>query len=472
MFHSHTGLFVDKYELTMAQAYFKGGRHHIKATFDYFFRNLPFNNGFLVFAGLQDLLNLLTEFTFDDYDAKFLLEQGFEKDFVDFLRGFRFTGSIYSFREGELAFPYEPLFVVEGNLLETQLIETLVLNILNFESLIATKAARVRLVAKDRLVSDFGFRRAHGWGAIHASRAAVIGGCDSTSNVISAFRYGLPLSGTMAHSFVQSFEDEITAFREFARFNPDNCILLVDTYDTLKSGLPNAIRVAKELEAQGHRLVGIRIDSGDLAELAFKAREMLDQAGLSYVKIAASNQLDEWAIKDLMDKKAPIDFFGVGTRLLTGQPDAALDGVYKLSQFDEKPKMKISDSTDKVTLPGKKRVLRYLNNNGQFVADGILVEDEPNVEEIILPSSSDSVMNVTELESENLMIKVMENGTILPPIESTMDIAGRVRSRLKQLPQEFTDLNPRTRFPVGISKKLWELRNSVIRFHRREEATP
>lgn len=263
----------------------------------------------MIFAGLQDLLRLLQQFRFDDQAAQFLLKDGFDADFVDYLRSFRFRGTIYSMLEGEVAFPIEPLLCVEGNLLETQIIETMVLNVLNFQSLIATKAARVRHVAGDRAVSDFGLRRAHGFGGVHASRAAVIGGCDSTSNMLAAFQYGLKAVGTMAHSFVQSFDDELTAFREYARFNPAHCILLVDTYDTLRSGLPNAIKVAKELEAEGHRLVGIRIDSGDLAYLSKKARQMLDEAGLQYVKIAVSNQLDEYVIRSLNEQQAPIDFW-------------------------------------------------------------------------------------------------------------------------------------------------------------------
>ncbi|WP_457566248.1 nicotinate phosphoribosyltransferase [Caldithrix abyssi] len=463
------GLLVDKYQLTMAQTYFKNNRMKHTACFDYFFRKLPFENGYLVFAGLQDLLEMLVDLRFDEQDARFLIDEGFDRQFVDYLRQFRFKGTIYAMREGEIAFPVEPLLRIEGNLIETQIVETLVLNILNFQSLIATKAARVRYAAGERAVSDFGLRRAHGLGGIHASRAAVIGGCDSTSNMLAAFHYDLKAVGTMAHSFVQSFEDELSAFREYARFNPDSCVLLVDTYDTLKSGLPNAVKVARELEAKGHRLVGIRIDSGDLAYLSKKARQMLDQAGLDYVRIAVSNQLDEFVIRSLIEQKAPIDFFGVGTRLITGQPDAALDGVYKLSLFDSRPRMKISDTLIKSTLPGKKRVLRYSNGEGGFLADAIVLDDEQQIDCMYHPFEKEKRFKVAGLHQEDLFIKVMENGEIIMERESVEQIARRVRERLKMLPAEHKRFEYPHIYKVGVSKRLMDLRDSIVKQFRRED---
>ncbi len=463
------GLLVDKYQLTMAQTYFKNNRMKHTACFDYFFRKLPFENGYLVFSGLQDLLEMLVDLRFDERDARFLIDEGFDRQFVDYLRQFRFKGTIYAMREGEVAFPVEPLLRIEGNLIETQIVETLVLNILNFQSLIATKAARVRYAAGERAVSDFGLRRAHGLGGIHASRAAVIGGCDSTSNMLAAFHYDLKAVGTMAHSFVQSFEDELSAFREYARFNPDSCVLLVDTYDTLKSGLPNAIKVARELEAKGHRLVGIRIDSGDLAYLSKKARQMLDQAGLNYVRIAVSNQLDEFVIRSLIEQKAPIDFFGVGTRLITGQPDAALDGVYKLSLFDSRPRMKISDTLIKSTLPGKKRVLRYSNGEGGFLADAIVLDDEQQIDCMYHPFEKEKRFKVAGLHQEDLFIKVMENGEIIMERESVEQIARRVRERLKMLPAEHKRFEYPHIYKVGVSKRLMDLRDSIVKQFRRED---
>ncbi len=460
---SNLGLFTDKYELTMAQAYFKGKRAHSKAVFDYFFRDLPFRNGFLIYAGLQDLLQLLQDFTFSDQAIEFLRQDHFDSEFLDYLRNFHFNGSIYSMREGEIVFPYEPLLRVEGSLIEAQIIETILLNFLNFESLIATKAARVRLAAGNRAVSDFGLRRAHGLGGIHASRAAIIGGCDSTSNVLAAFRYGLRPVGTIAHSFIQSFPDEITAFREYARFNPDSCFLLVDTYNTLESGIPKAIAVAKELEHNGHRLVGIRIDSGDLAYLSKKARKMLNDAGLDYVKISVSNQLDERVIKSLIEQKAPIDLFGVGTRLITGQPDSALDGVYKMSQIDGDPRMKISDSLSKTTLPGAKKVYRYSNGDGGFLADAIVLQEEQNIEYIYHPYEEGKRFRVTDFHKEELFQKVMENGEIIMPFKSVPSIAKFVRERLSMLPPEHKRFENPHIYKVGLSKKLLNLRDSMVK---------
>ncbi|RLD15531.1 nicotinate phosphoribosyltransferase [candidate division KSB1 bacterium] len=466
---SNLGLFTDKYELTMAQAYFKGGRIQSKAVFDYFFRNLPFQNGFLVFAGLQDFVQLLRDFTFSDQAIDFLHHDHFEPDFLDYLKSFRFKGTIHAMREGEIVFPYEPLMRVEGTLIETQIIETLLLNILNFESLIATKAARVRLAAGDRAVSDFGLRRAHGLGGIHASRAAIIGGCDSTSNVLSAFRYGLLPVGTIAHSFIQSFPDELSAFREYARFNPDACFLLVDTYDTLNSGIPNAITVAKELERDGQRLIGIRIDSGDLAYLSKKARQMLDDAGLDYVKISVSNQLDERVIKSLLEQGAPIDLFGVGTRLITGQPDSALDGVYKLSVSDGQPRMKISNSLSKTTLPGVKKVFRYSNGDGGFLADAIVLDDEQEIEYIYHPFEKEKHFRVAGYKKESLFEKVVDRGELTLKLQSVPEIASFVRERLNLLPPEHKRFEYPHIYKVGISKKLRLIRDEMVRKYLGED---
>ena len=253
--------------------------------------------------------------------------------FLDYLKSFSFKGTIHSVEEGSVVFPYEPIVIASGCLAEVQVIETLLLNILNFSSLVATKASRMRLVAGNRALSEFGLRRAQGFGGMQASRAAVIGGFNSTSNVLAAKRYNLIPQGTMAHSFIQSFDDELTAFRKYAELNPCNCILLVDTYDTINSGIPNAIIVAKELEQKGYRLSGIRLDSGDLAYLSAAARKILDENNLQYVKIVLSNQIDEIVIRSLLEQGAPVDVFGIGTNLVTGHPDSALDGVFKLSML-------------------------------------------------------------------------------------------------------------------------------------------
>jgi nicotinate phosphoribosyltransferase len=277
---NHWGLYTDFYELAMAQGYYLCGRKNERAAFNYFFRTNPFNGGYTVFAGLQDLLPALSEFNFSEEDIRYLADQGMQKEFLEYLSDFQFSGSINSVSEGEIVFPNEPILQVEGNIIECQLIESLLLNFLNFESLIATKAFRIKQVAGTKTFSDFGLRRAQGLGAIHASRASVIGGASSTSNVLAGKLFDIPVSGTQAHSWIQSFDNELEAFRLFAKTNPDNSVLLVDTINTLKSGVPNAIIVAKEMEKEGHRLKAIRLDSGDLAYLSKKARKMLDDAGL------------------------------------------------------------------------------------------------------------------------------------------------------------------------------------------------
>ncbi|HZY26455.1 MAG TPA: nicotinate phosphoribosyltransferase, partial [Bacteroidales bacterium] len=339
---NYTATYTDKYQLTMAQVYFLKGQKETKAIFDYFFRKLPFNGGYAIFAGLDDLLKTLEILRFDQHDLEYLKEVGYHPDFLAFLKNFRFSGNIYSSREGDLVFPLRPVLQVEATIIEAQIIETLLLNLLNFQTLVATKASRMRRAAGDRNITDFGLRRAQGPGGYYASRAAFIGGVNSTSNVRAARDFNIPVSGTMAHSFIQSYDDELSAFNDFAEVNPDDCILVLDTYETLKSGLPNAISVAKKMEENGQRLYGVRLDSGDLAYLAKESRRRLDKENLNYVKIAVSNQLDEHIIKSLLDQQAPIDSFGVGTSLVTGHPDGALDGVYKLSFANGKPRIKLS----------------------------------------------------------------------------------------------------------------------------------
>ncbi len=318
----------------MAQGYFLSGKKDTPARFDYFFRKAPFNGSFVIFAGLHNLLEMLEGFSFDTDALYFLESRRFNPKFLEYLGNFRFEGNVFASPEGEIVFPYEPLISVEGSLIECQLIESMLLNIINFKSLIATKASRISHAAGNREFVDFGLRRGQGTGSIQASRAAIIGGAASTSNMLAACHYGLKSTGTQAHSWIQSFEDELSAFRQFSRTFPENCILLVDTYDTLRTGVPNAIKVAKEMEREGNKLSGIRLDSGDLAYLSKNARKMLDDEGLQYVKIIASNQLDEYVIRSLREQNAPIDSFGVGTNLITGKKDAALDGVYKLVHSD------------------------------------------------------------------------------------------------------------------------------------------
>ncbi|SDE09146.1 nicotinate phosphoribosyltransferase [Pricia antarctica] len=466
-----SGLFTDHYQLSMAEGYFSAGRKDDRVNFDYFFRKNPFGSGFTIFAGLQVLFNLIEDFQYDSDDIDFLYKRGFHDDFLDFLKNFRFRGSIYAPKEGEVIFPTESILSVEGNIIEAQLLETLLLNTLNYQSLIATKANRLRQSAGKRSVMEFGMRRAQGWAAIHGSRAAVIGGADSTSNVQSAYIYDLDSSGTQAHSWVQSFDDELTAFRTFAQLRPKKCVLLVDTYHTLNSGVPNAIKVAKEMQQQGHQLFGIRLDSGDLAYLSKKARIMLDKAGLPEVKIVASNQLDEYLIKSLIHQGAKIDVFGVGTNLITARDDGALDGVYKLSAVNDRPTIKLSEDVAKVTLPGKKKVIRYLNGNGEFYADGILLsEDDPDdVDMIYHPQYADKKSMVNGLEKENLTSKVFENGNVLTAKKSIGEISEYRSLRVSQLADEYKRFEYPHIYKVGLSSNLIQLRMDMIAESKRSK---
>ncbi len=463
-----TGTYTDQYELVMGQAFFLAGRKNQQAIFDYFYRKMPFNGGYTIFAGLHDLLTILENLRFDEKDLDFLRQQGFHPDYLAYLKTFRFNGTIYSVLEGDLVFPTSPVLRVEGSLIETQIIETLLLNILNFQSLIATKASRIRLAAKGATLIDFGLRRAQGLGGYHAGRAAVIGGFDSTSNARAARDYNLQASGTMAHSYVQCHECELEAFRNFASARPNNCVLLVDTYDTLKSGVPNAITVAKEMDQKGQRMKGIRLDSGDLAYLAKRSRAMLDEAGLSYIKIAASNQLDEYVIRSLIAQDAPIDVFGVGTNLVIGHPDAALDGVYKLAQADGRSVIKLSENVTKMTLPQKKQVWRILNHQNQFWgADAVGLVDEKKIPVIHHPFVPHQSLNIDLYDSEPLLQLVMEKGRIVYDPPSLSRTAQYCRERLDRLPTEFKRFENPHGYKVGISSKLKELRDGLISHYKK-----
>jgi len=457
------GLYTDFYELSMAQGYFLAGKKDEKTVFDYFYRTNPFEGGFLVFAGLADLLNSLSAFRYSDENLKYLKSQGLKDSFLEYLKDFSFKGTIYSVMEGEIVFPSEPILRVEGNIIEAQLIETLLLNILNFQSLIATKAFRIKLVCGEKEFADFGLRRAHGTGGMMASRATIIGGASSTSNVQAGFFYNIPISGTMAHSWVQSFDDELTAFREYARFNPEGTVLLVDTYDTLRSGHPNAIIVAKEMEADGNKLIGIRLDSGDLAYLSKKARKMLNNVGLEYVKIFASNQLNEYVVNSLNEQHAPLDGYGIGTELVTGKPDAALDGVYKLALCNDLPRMKISENVEKMTYPGRKSLYRYFDSDGNFFRDGILLENEdPDVCECIFnPILPDKCTTVSGLTKENLHTKVYENQSITNPLPAPQECHEYLMARAALLPAEHKRFIMPHIYKVGSSKALLDLRDQL-----------
>lgn len=462
IFNRKTGLFTDHYELTMAQAFFLSGKKDMTASFDYFFRNAPFKGSYVIFAGLQDLLVMLDNYEFDKKDCDFLHKAGFESDFIEFLRGFRFKGNIYSPREGEIVFPVEPVIRVEGNIIETQLIETLLLNTINFESLIATKASRVRFSAGDKRIVDFGLRRAQGIGGIQASKATIIGGVNSTSNLLAAYLNDIESTGTLAHSWIQSFDDELESFREFAKAFPKKCILLVDTYDTLKKGIPNAIIVAKEMEKRGEKMLGIRLDSGDLAYLSKKARKMIDNAGLDYVKIIASNQLDEYVIRSLKEQKAPIDVFGVGTNMVTGRPDAALDGVYKLVESNGKPRLKISEDIEKMILPGKKKIIRLLDEENKFYADAVAMENEDDFDRIYHPFRPEKSTETAKFKQEALLHQVVKMGKVSMNPQPLKMIAEYAAKRFGQLPDEHKRFEFPHIYKVGITEKLMNLRSQLV----------
>lgn len=461
-----TAAYTDLYQLTMAQVYFNT-KPNGRAVFDYYYRNNPFKGGYAIFTGLEDILGILENLKFSSSDVSYLEQHGFSKEFLEYLSNFEFKGTVYSSKEGDLVFPNRPILQVEANIIEAQIVETVLLNILNFQTLIATKANRMRHSAKNETLLDMGLRRAHATGGYYATRAAIVGGFDSTSNVKAAEDYDIPCSGTMAHSFIQSYGDELEAFRDFAKIRPNNCVLLIDTYNTLKFGLPNAITVAKEMENRGDRLLGVRLDSGDLAYLAKQTRQILDEAGLDYVKIVASNQLDEFVIKSLKEQGAPIDIFGVGTNLVTGNPDAALGGVYKLSEFNGDPRIKLSENIDKVSLPYKKQVYRMLDNKGMFYgADAVSLASEGAIDKMVHPFDSTKSLKLDGFTHEPLLEVVMDNGKRTQPKRTVSEIKAYSEERLAKLPEEYKRFENPHIYKIGLSQKLRDERNRLVMEHK------
>lgn len=461
-----TAAYTDLYQLTMAQVYFKT-KPDGRAVFDYYYRSNPFNGGYAIFAGLENVLDILQNLKFADSDLVFLEQHGFEQEFLEYLKDFRFNGNIRSSKEGDVVFPNRPILQVEANIIEAQIIETMLLNLLNFQTLIATKANRIRHSAKDATLMDMGLRRAHATGGYYASRAAVIGGFDGTSNVKAAEDFHISASGTMAHSFIQSYGDELQAFRDFAKVRPKNCVFLIDTYNTLRSGLQNAMTVAKEMEDAGEQLMGVRLDSGDLAYLAKRTRKILDDADLGYVKIVASNQLDEYVIKSLKDQGAPIDIFGVGTNLVTGKPDAALGGVYKLSEFNGDPRIKLSENIVKVSLPYKKQVYRMLDKQGMFYgADAVVMFTENAVAQMEHPFDATKSMSLKGFDYEALLQDVMTSGKKISPPRTVTEIAEYSKSRLEKLPEEYKRFQNPHIYKIGLSPLLKQERDKLVLKHK------
>lgn len=376
-------MMMDFYEMTMSYGYFHQPNRDVRVAFDLFFRSVPDKGGYAIFAGLQHVIEFVENLSFSDADIAYFRKQNlFSEEFLDFLRGFRFRGDIYAMPEGTIIYPNEPLLTIVAPIIDAQLVETAILAQINHQSLVATKASRIVRAAEGRKVADFGARRAHNMdAATYGARAAYIGGIDMTATVSAGQQFNIPISGTMAHSWVMFFKDEYTAFKQYAEIYPQATVLLVDTYDVLHSGIPNAIRIAREVLApQGHRLAGVRVDSGDLAYLSKRIRQMLDKAGLEDCKIILSNSLDEFTISSLLLQGARVDSFGVGERLITAKSDPVFGAVYKLVAVEEngifQPRIKMSENVEKLTNPGLKDLYRIYDRHGKAVADMIAVQGE------------------------------------------------------------------------------------------------
>ncbi len=466
----YSALLTDLYELTMLAGYLDEGMHETPAVFDLFFRHNPFNGGYAVFAGLDTALAYLESLCFGDEELAYLRGLGiFRPRFLDFLREFRFRGTVTAPGEGTVVFANEPLLTIEGSLAETQFVETALLNIVNFQTLVATKAARVVRAAAGSTVIEFGLRRAQGPdGGLSEARAAYVGGVRSTSNVLAGQTFGIPVKGTHAHSWIMAFPDELTAFRKYAEVFPDSTILLVDTYDTLKSGIPHAITVARELRERGHELIGVRIDSGDLAYLSRETRRILDEAGFPEVKILASNELDEFVIDSIRDEGGQVDVYGVGTKLATcmGEGGSALGGVYKLVKIGDRPKLKVTSDIAKATLPDRKRLVRAVTPNGAFIQDIICLDGEEIRPGDIVYDPTNPVQHVaipagtTFVDIRQVAMAGGKRTAVRP--ESLDEMADRCTDQLARLPQGcLRFINPH-RYKVSTSPGLNKLRLKLV----------
>ncbi len=467
-------LFTDLYQLTMMQGYFLYGLHQQEAVFDLYYRRNPFQGGYAVWAGLDVALNYLEGLKFSETDLAYLKSLGqFRPEFLDALRGWRFTCKVTAFPEGSAVFPSEPLLSVQGPLWEAQLVETALLNVLNFQTLIATKAARCVTAAQGGehkgTIVEFGARRAQGPdGALGAARASVVGGARGTSNVEAAQRYGLPVTGTHAHAWVESFASELDAFRAYAEMFPDSSTLLLDTFDTLESGLPNALTVARELREKGHELQGVRLDSGDLAYLSARVRQALDEAGFPDVKIVASNDLSEFVIESVIREGGRIDVYGIGTQLATGGGDGggALGGVYKLVSLGGTDKMKLTGDPSKSSIPGVKRVFRATDPEGQTVWDVVAHEADHSPlpgERVSDPSNPLRSARINpDLVWHDARQVVMDLGLRTQPRETLAEVQARAAHELAHLPSgTLRLLNPHI-YRVSLSRPLQEHRDALV----------
>ena len=467
-------MLTDFYEITMANGYFCSDMTEDTAYFDMFFRSIPDNGGYAVMAGLEQVIEYLKNLNFTDEDIEYLRSKGiFNEEFLKYLSEFEFKCDVWAVPEGTLIFPGEPILTVRGPVMQAQFVETMILLLINHQSLIATKANRIVRAAQGRTVLEFGSRRAQGAsGAVDGARAAFIGGCSGTASTLTDELYGVPAGGTMAHSWVQMFDSEYEAFKAYADIYPDNCVFLVDTYNVLKSGVPNAIRVAKELEAEkGIRARGIRLDSGDIAYLSIEARKMLDAAGFEDMQIMASNSLDEYLVRDLLVQGARVDSFGIGERLITSKSEPVFGGVYKLAAVERNgemvPKMKISENVDKITNPGFKHVYRlYEKESNKAIADVITMEGETIPEqdgyEIFDPNANWKKKTLKNFYVRSLLVQLFDKGECVYESPSLDEIRQYCKDQIETLWEETLRFeNPQTYY-VDLSKKLWSIKQDIL----------
>lgn len=470
-------MLTDFYQLSMMQGYLNSELDEDQVVFDLFFRKNPCDSGFTIIAGIDSAIRYIENIHFTQEELAYLKEVGFRPEFLERMKHFRFTGDIDGVPEGTIMFPHEPVLRVKTNAFEAQLIESTLLNLINYQSLIATKSARICEAAQGDAVFEFGLRRAQGPdAAILGSRAAYIGGCVATSNVLAGQQYGIPVVGTHAHSWVQKFDTELESFRAYAHTYPDKCLLLVDTYNTLKSGLPNAITVFNELRQQGYEPKGIRIDSGDLAYLTKTARKMLDDAGYPNATIVASSDLDEDKIHSLKMQGACIDSWGVGTNLITSSNCPALGGVYKLAASGPngqlQPKIKISDNPNKITNPGLKKVTRIYDESGLFALADLIMLDEEVIDKtkpltIFHPVYTWKQKTFHRYSLKELMVPYFRKGRSVYKTSSVQDIRSHVQLELDSLWPEHKRLQLPQIYKVDLSQKLWQLKQDMMHQHRR-----
>ena len=480
MYNKNLTMLTDFYEFTMANGYFKKGMGNRRAYFDMFFRRVPDGGGYAVMAGVEQLVHYFKNLHFTEEDIDYLRGRGcFDEQFLDYLSHFKFECDVWAVPEGTPIFPGEPIVTVAGPMVQAQFVETMILLTINHQTLIATKASRITRAAQGRTVLEFGSRRAQGYdGAIYGARAAYIGGCQGTACVLADRDYKIPAGGTMAHSWVQMFDSEYEAFKAYAEIYPDNCVFLVDTYNVLKSGVPNAIRVANEVLApMGVRPKGIRLDSGDIAYLSIKAREMLDAAGYPDMQIMASNSLDEYLVRDLLNQGAQIDSFGIGERLITSKSEPVFGGVYKLAAVEKNgqviPKIKISENVGKITNPHFKKLYRfYGNDTGKAIADYLCVYDETvdDSKDITIfdPEATwkrKRVYNYTALALQETIFKDGQLVYQLPTLQEIQDYCKKEVDALWDEVKRFD--NPHTYY-VDLSQKLWDIKYQLLRENSQE----